>query len=115
MDLMQCLRTGRRNAVTREELARLTGRDDRTNREDIQELRRKGAPIISLSSAKGYWLMEDVEELGRFLHETKRRRDEMSYPELWKLYYQLTGVKAVPVRAHVRRVGAKEIEAQVRF
>lgn len=37
---MQCLRTGRRNAVTRAELVNRTGMPDRANRREIERLRR---------------------------------------------------------------------------
>lgn len=115
MDLMQCLRTGRINAVTRAELVNRTGMPDRANRREIERLRREGVPVISASDGRGYWLAESVEEVERFLREADLRAEAQRYPKLRQYAAAAKGLRVVPVRAHVRRVGAKEIEGQVRF
>ena len=115
MDLMQCLRTGRRNAVTRAELVNRTGMPDRANRREIERLRREGVPIISASDGCGYWLAESVEEVERFLREADLRVEAQRYPKLRQYAAEARGLRVIPVRAHVRRVGQKEVEGQVRF
>jgi len=113
MTVLECLKTGRANAVSRGELVRLTGMPDRACRREIERLRREGVPVVSLSDARGYWLAEDAAELGRFLREVDARLRAQSYPALRKLAAKGQGSRAVPVRAHLRRLARPELEGQV--
>lgn len=115
MTVMDCLKVGRANAVTRAELVNRTGKPDRANRKEIERLRREGVPIISASDGKGYWLAESVEEVERFLREADARTEAQRYPKLRKYVAKAKGLHVVPVRAHVRRIGPGEIEGQVRL
>lgn len=55
MNLLDYIPFGKENAVTRQELVRLTGLDDRTIRNEIKRLNREGVPILSSSHTCGYW------------------------------------------------------------
>ncbi len=47
--------------ISREALSRKTGIEDRTMREHIAVMRKKGVPICSKSDGKGYWLGNEKE------------------------------------------------------
>jgi len=55
--------------VTRKRLCQLTGLDDRTNREIIEQMRMKYIPVISTSSTSGYWLAKNRQECRNFARE----------------------------------------------
>ena len=64
---------GRENAISREELSRVTGLPDRTVRREVKRLVRAGIPILSSSTARGYWYSEDLQEIEAFIREDDAR------------------------------------------
>lgn len=60
MNIADFIPVGRQNAVTREELRKLTGLNDRQIREMISQARRE-TPIISLDN-KGYFIPSEDEK-----------------------------------------------------
>lgn len=54
---------GKDNAISRQELCRLTGLADRENRRLIEEARNKGEIIINLQDGRGYYKTEDLAEI----------------------------------------------------
>lgn len=68
---------GRRNAITRAELAEKWGVSDRMARRLIAELRAEdngdGYVIVAFSSGKGYFRTDDLREIRRFHRETSKR------------------------------------------
>lgn len=64
---------GRENAISRAELSRVTGLPDRTVRLEVKRLVRAGIPILSSSTARGYWYSEDLQENEAFLREEDAR------------------------------------------
>lgn len=113
MTVIECLRTGRLNAVSRAKLANRTGHGDRFNRKEIERLRHDGIPIMSTSDGKGYWIAEHIEEIEKFLREVDARTRAQQYPKLRRLVWNVKGVKFTTVREHRRRIGTGEIEGQV--
>lgn len=107
MNILDYIPFGKENAVTRQELVKLTGLDDRTIRNEIKRLNREGIPILSSSHTCGYWLSNDVAELEAYIRETDSRRESLYYStlELRKELYRRKGVKATVVREHIRRIG----------
>ena len=72
MDFIDLIPRGKANAITRQELCKLTCLKDRDVRERISQLRRE-APIIS--TGKGYYLPESDEEVLSWIErESKRAR-----------------------------------------
>lgn len=64
---------GRENAISRAELSRVTGLPDRAVRLEIKRLVRAGIPILSSSTARGYWYSEDIQEIEAFIREDDAR------------------------------------------
>lgn len=66
MNIAEYIPEGRENAVSRRELARLTGLTDRSIREHIKGANRaligEGKAILSSSRARGYWISSEVQE-----------------------------------------------------
>jgi DNA-binding GntR family transcriptional regulator len=61
--MLQYLKKGRKNAVTRSELARLAGVSDRRMRKAIEDLRNEGYLICNLQDGKGYFIAESEQDL----------------------------------------------------
>lgn len=74
MELLNLIPYGKENAISRKDLSKLTGWDDRRVRDEIKRLMRNGERILSSSSAKGYWRSDDPDEIERFLKESDNRR-----------------------------------------
>ena len=53
----------RKRPVTRGKLCELTGLEDRDVRRAIEDLRKKGFPVLSSPAVAGYWLARDEREL----------------------------------------------------
>lgn len=85
------IRTGQKNAVTRQQLVNATGLSDRAVRRQIEILRNQGIPIISHSDGKGYWIAETVSEISAFIAEADGRANSQRYPNLRKLAGVLEG------------------------
>lgn len=118
MDILQYIPHGKENAVTRSELCRLTKLPDRCVRQEIEKLRRKGAPILSSSSAKGYWVSDDISEIRAFLKEFDHRinTQNKNMARLRRYCNEVTGVHYTKVREHVRRLdNGNYIDGQIRF
>jgi len=63
----------RRNAVSREELARRTGMSDRQVRREIERARANGALICNDQDGRGYWISDDrAELLAQYRQDTAR-------------------------------------------
>ena len=69
--------TGRKNAITRKELCRITGLSDRQAREHISQARRN-TPIINLQDGDGYFIPDpsdngDMNLLKRYVRQEEAR------------------------------------------
>lgn len=97
---------GKENAVTREELHKITGYNDREIREMIGRERRKGHAILSSPSVSGYWQTEDIDEIERFIKALDRRRssEAKNLIKLREKVAKARGYTFVQVRAHTRMI-----------
>ena len=78
MNIAEYIPEGKENAVSRTELARLTGLPDRENRKEIERIRPilladSGVWIMAKSGARGYWLTDSLAEMRQFLNEADSR------------------------------------------
>ena len=78
MQIENYIPEGKENAVSRAELARLTGLPDRENRKEIERIRPilladSGVWIMAKSGARGYWLTDSLAEMRQFLNEADSR------------------------------------------
>lgn len=105
-NILEYIPFGKENAVSRKELEKLTGLPDRTIRLMIKQAIRKGNPILSSSSAKGYWRSEDIEEIEAFLRESDHRRntEAMTVQPLRVYVCRRKQETLIPVKAHYRRI-----------
>ena len=122
VDLLSLIPEGRENAVSRETLRRLTGLDDRRIRLQIKKLIRQGYPILSSSSAKGYWQSDNISEIEQFIRESDHRRstEAKTIEALRRLVAKRKGEDIVYVKAHIRRLHKphepeKQIDGQTIF
>ena len=105
--VINCLKRGKKNAISRTQLATLTGLNDRANRLAIESARRNGIKIISSSGGVGYYIAENDEEWLSSLEEYKRRAiSEFTLynnglKHLDNSYLTRT---VIPVKAHVRHL-----------
>lgn len=72
IDITHYLRQGKDHAVSRTELAILTGLTDRAVRRAIEDARINGALIISTRNG-GYYISSDVDEIQAFYRTEKAR------------------------------------------
>lgn len=121
MSLLELIPYGEENAITRGQLARLTGRPDRVNRKEIERLRGREA-ILNLQSGDGYFRPrpEDTALVRRwYAQQSKRGRSVQASTLGAKLWLEKEGgVEVVVVREHLRRKRkphGKQIEGQVGF
>jgi len=114
MNILKLIPHGRENAITRAELVRLCGMDDRTVRENIKRLVSEGYPILSSSQAKGYWLSEDIHEIEAFIREcdSRSRSEYLTTRKLRLMVARAKGERFIPVRAHTRRIPSNELPGQ---
>lgn len=116
MNLLTYIPQGRAAAVTREQLCRLTGWNDRRVRREIKELVKAGYPVISFSDGAGYWYSNDLDEIARFLREadSRSRTEYLTTEKLRRMLLAARGCHTVPVRAHERHLHRRdELEGQV--
>lgn len=73
IDIVQLIPVGKANAVTREELHRITGLGDRDIRKLIEAARDEGATIINDSDGKGYYLADDAAQIRRQIITNRNR------------------------------------------
>ena len=102
MELLNLIPYGKENAISREDLSKLTGWDDRRVRDEIKRLMRNGERILSSSSAKGYWRSDDPDEIERFLKESdnRRRTEALNVEPLRFFVAKSKGEDFISVRAH---------------
>jgi hypothetical protein len=100
VELLNLIPYGKENAISREDLSKLTGWDE------IKRLMRNGERILSSSSAKGYWRSDDPDEIERFLKESDNRRttEALNVEPLRFFVAKSKGEDLIPVRAHYRRI-----------
>lgn len=122
IDLLYIIPEGRENAISRDTLRRITGMNDREIRLKIKRLIRQGHPILSSSSAKGYWQSADIDEIGRFVCESDHRRatEAHTVEPLRRLVAREKGESITFVKAHIRRLhkppeAPSQINGQIRF
>ena len=75
--ILQALRVGENNAVSLADMCRISGLDNRSTRLVIEDLRRQGMVIIS--SNRGYYLPETIEELRRYINKESKRAKSIFY------------------------------------
>lgn len=78
-EILFLLRTGKANAISRNELETKTGISDRMIRRYINKLRKEGVPVMSHSDSKGYYIADTEEELKHFLNENEKRSKDSLY------------------------------------
>ncbi len=105
MNLLDFIPKGKENAVSRSELAIKTGLDDRTIRNEIKRLVKRGVPILSSSHTRGYWLSDNLDEIESYIKETDNRRKSLYFTTLAlrKEFYRRKGIKVTVVKEHIRR------------
>ena len=64
---------GKKNAITREKLARLLGTNDRTARELVRKAREYGYIIINEQDGRGYYRTDDLDMMERQYKQDTRR------------------------------------------
>lgn len=106
MNLLQYIPRGKRNAISRYDLSRITGIDERTIRKKIKEYVELGIPVLSSSHHKGYWMAEHITEIEEYIKECDSRSKSLylTNKNLRKLLYEAKGIKTVTVREHERKV-----------
>lgn len=119
MEIIDYIPEGKENAVSRAELARLTGWKDRDIREAIKKANRaacaEGFAILSSSGAKGYWKTSDPVEIEDYCRESRNRQRSLFLNDspIYDLLRRITGTKTVKVREHLRRLPREDqIEGQ---
>lgn len=77
--ILNNLSYGKENAISKRELMKLTGLDERSVRFNIATLRKeKNILICSNSQSKGYYFPKNAQEAFEFANETNRRIAELS-------------------------------------
>ena len=122
MNIAASIPAGRENAVSRRELARLTGLTDRSIREHIKGANRaligEGKAILSSSRARGYWISSEVQEMEEYLKESSRRaRAQYRNDSPIRAYVmRRSGAGTIQVRAYTRRAKAgTRTDGQIRL
>lgn len=90
MELLNLIPYGKENAISREDLSKLTGWDDRRVRDEIKRLMRS----------------DDPDEIERFLKESdnRRRTEALNVEPLRFFVAKSKGEDFISVRAHYRRI-----------
>lgn len=73
--IMQALRTGENNSVSLLDMCRVSGLDNRSTRQTIENLRRDG--VVICSSDNGYFYPADISELQRYVRREKARSNSI--------------------------------------
>ena len=113
MEIEQFIPYGRENAVSRKELAKLTGLPDRLLRDTIKQankrLEAQGEAILSSSGSRGYWRSTSIEEMETYLLEADHRRRSQAINDdpIRRIVARAKGYESIPVRAHFRRIHKK--------
>lgn len=106
MQISDYIPYGKDHAISRAELARLTGLKDRQVRKSIKRELGRGTVILSSASARGYWRTDDLAEIEAFIRESDRRRttEARTVEPLRRILAERRGLDVIPVRAHYRRL-----------
>ena len=116
MNILDFIPKGKENAISKENLCKLTGiKDERIIRDAIKRQVESGVPILSSSGHKGYWYSEDLEEIKEFIRENDHRSNALNRTtaKLKKRVYEMENIKVVPVRHHFRRLNSGDITGQI--
>lgn len=70
-NVLEALRKGKDNAVSKQHLARIFGTDERLIRKAIQELRNDGVFIVS--AGRGYYIATEISEIEDYYYIEKAR------------------------------------------
>lgn len=71
--ILNNLKPGRENSISRDKLVSMTGINDRTIRNTIADLRASGIPIISNTNKGGYYLPATQEEAQEYISSMENR------------------------------------------
>lgn len=71
--ILKALKQGRENAITRKQLVKLTGYNDRAVRNIIADLRAEGVPVVSNTKTGGYYLPTTLEEANEYYNSMRSR------------------------------------------
>ena len=126
MEIEQFIPYGRENAVSRKELAKLTGLPDRLLRDTIKQankrLEAQGEAILSSSGNRGYWRSTSIEEMEQYKAESDRRRRSQAINDepILRIIAKAKGQRFVAVGAYIRRLRKepeepRQIDGQTRF
>lgn len=120
MNLLDCIPTGRDNAISRKDLAAYSGLPDRLMRNQIEELR-KHVPVLNLQDGNGYFQpgIEEFELVKIWVRQQKSRSRSIENSTLgaekWIAeQFAASGERITLVRQHLRRMDRKkEVEGQL--
>ncbi len=123
MNIADYIPEGRENAVSRAELARLTGMPDRNIRDAIKAANRaltaKNRAILSTSGKSGYWISASREEMEAYLAESSRRSRSQYQNDapIRELVRRMGGAGTVHVTDYYRRLrkSVPEVEGQIKM
>ena len=113
MEIERLIPYGKENAVSRKELAKLTGLPDRLLRDSIKQANKRlwpqGEAILSSSGSRGYWRSTSIEEMETYLLEADHRRRSQAINDdpIRRIVAKAKGYESIPVRAHFRRIHKK--------
>lgn len=116
MNIEDYIPEGRENAISRAELQKVTGLPDRTIRAEIKRanvrLETERMAILSSSSARGYWITSDVDEMRRYLRESEHRQNVTAQNDMpiFRIVMSMTGDKVVPVKRHMRNLSHSKVK-----
>ncbi|NLC96182.1 MAG: HTH domain-containing protein [Erysipelotrichaceae bacterium] len=71
--ILNNIKPGRENSISRDKLVSITGINDRTIRDTIADLRAEGVPIISNTNKGGYYLPATQEEAQEYISSMENR------------------------------------------
>ena len=92
--VLECIGKGRDNAVKRRDLAMLTGFDDRTCRQAIADLSRRGELIVNEGDGRGYYIAVTDDEVQRqYQRETSRAMKILMRRKPYRQYLKEHGRK----------------------
>lgn len=72
-NIVDLIPKGRENAITRENLRTITGLNDRTLRQEIEDARSKGALIFNEQDGNGYYTSDEISDIARQYRQNENR------------------------------------------
>ena len=107
MNIEDFIPEGRENAISRADLHRIIGLQNRA--------------ILSSSAARGYWISGDRMEMEAYLRESEHRQNVTAQNDMpiFRIVMAMAGDKVIPVRRHFRnlthpkRPESKQIDGQL--